>query len=350
MRHKWIRTLAIALGAMLALPLVGSAAQDLDLSKDCSLTVSPGGEETAAELAQAGVVVDLYKVAEAKAGSGADAYGFQMLEAYGSLTAGEGLDKEDWQRLAQEAAEIALGVAPGTEAKLPIVAGAPLGTAIADSDAAEALTPGLYLLIARGSDVEDYVTTIPGEDGTESIVTVAYSKEHTFRFAPELAAIPSKEADENGVISSANPGDWMYDLTVYLKPDREERNGSLEIIKDLLTYEDSYEATFVFQVEAVLDGELVYSDVVSMTFNAPGEQHVLIDKIPVGAEVTVTEVYSGAGYSLIAGPDGPVIIGADEVVSVTFTNDYDNSGNGGHGITNHFEYDPENGEWIWVQE
>ena len=64
----------------------------------------------------------------------------------------------------------------------------------------------------------------------------------------------------------------------------------------------------------------------------------------------MTEVYSGAGYSLIAGPDGPVIIGADEVVSVTFTNDYDNSGNGGHGITNHFEYDPENGEWIWVQE
>ena len=54
--------------------------------------------------------------------------------------------------------------------------------------------------------MEDYVTTIPGEDGTESIVTVAYSKEHTFRFAPELAAIPSKEADENGVISSANPG------------------------------------------------------------------------------------------------------------------------------------------------
>lgn len=350
MRHKWMRTLAVALGAMLALPLAGSAAQDLDLSKDCSLTVSPGGEETGAVLEEAGVVVDLYKVAEAEEGSGADAYGFRMLEAYGSLTVGEGMDNESWQRLAQEAAGIALGVEPGTQAKLPIVSGAPLGTAIADSDAEEPLMPGLYLMIARGSDVEDYVTTIAGEDGTESIVTVAYTRDSIIRFAPELVAIPSKEADENGVISSANPGDWIYDLTVYLKPDLDVRDGSLEIIKDLLTYEDSYEVTFVFQVEAVLDGELVYSDVVSMTFNAPGEQRVLIEKIPVGAEVTVTEVYSGAGYKLIAGPDGSVVIGADEVASVTFINDYDNSGNGGHGITNHFEYDLENGEWIWVQE
>ena len=107
MRHKWMRSLAVAVGAMLALPLVGSAAQDLDLTKDCSLTVSPGGEETAELLAEADVVVDLYKVAEVTAGSGADAYGFELLGDYGSLTIGDDMDNEAWRGVAQEAAEIA---------------------------------------------------------------------------------------------------------------------------------------------------------------------------------------------------------------------------------------------------
>lgn len=350
MRHKWMRSLAVAVGAMLALPLVGSAAQDLDLTKDCSLTVSPGGEETAELLAEADVVVDLYKVAEVTAGSGADAYGFELLGDYGSLTIGDDMDNEAWRGVAQEAAEIALGVIPGTQQKLPIVAGAPLDADITESDGSEALKPGLYLLIARGSNVEDYVTTTTNEDGTVNLVTIARSKEYTIRFAPELVAIPSKEADENGVISTTNPGDWIYDLTVFLKPEMEKQDGSLEIIKDLLTYEDSHDAIFVFQIEAVLDGQLVYSDVVTMNFSAPGEQRKLIEGIPVGAVVTVTEVYSGAGYTLVAGPDGPVTITADSVASVTFTNDYDYSENEGHGITNHFTYDLENGEWIWVQE
>ncbi|HBA47397.1 MAG TPA: hypothetical protein DCZ91_06285 [Lachnospiraceae bacterium] len=350
MRHKWIRTLAVALGAMLALPLMGSAAQDLDLSKDCSLTVSPGGEETAALLAEANVVVDLYKVAEATQSSGVDGYGFQVLGDYGSLTIGADMDNDAWKDLAQDAARIALGVDPGTQPKLPIVSGAPLGTDITDSDGSEALTPGLYLMIARGANVADYVTTIKAEDGTESIVTVAYSGDYIIRFAPELVAVPSKEADENGVISTLNPGDWIYGLTVFLKPDLEERDGSLEIIKDLLTYEDSSEALFLFQVEAVLDGQLVYSDIVSMTFNAPGEQRKLLEGIPVGAEVTVTEVYSGASYTLVSGPNGPVVISADEVASVTFVNDYDYSERESHGITNNFTFDLENGEWVWVQE
>lgn len=350
MGHKWMKAFAAVLGAMLALPLVGSAAQDLDLSKDCSVTVSPGGEETATVLAEAGVVVDLYKVAEAVEGSGSDAYGFRVLDAWPGLAIGEGMDNDAWRQLAQQAAGIALGVEEGAAAKLPIVSGAPVGSPIGDSDGGEALTAGLYLMIARGADAADYVTVVSGEDGSQSIATLAYTGDQTIRFAPELIAIPSKEADENGVIDTANPGDWIYDMTVYLKPELDVRYGSLEIIKDLLTYEDSYEATFVFQVEAELDGEVVYSDVVTMNFTQPGQQQVLIDKIPIGAEVTVTEVYSGAAYKLVSGPDGPVMIPEDGTASVTFVNDYDESGKGGHGITNHFTYDLENGEWIWEQE
>lgn len=349
MRHKWIRALAAAAACvLLAVPFTGGAAQDLDLGKDCTVTVSPGGDEMAGLLAEAGVVVDLYKVADAVE-EGPGGYGFSPKGAFSGLEIGGDTENAGWQSLAQEAAGIALG-RDGGAAQTPAVEGAALDTLIASGSGGK-LGAGLYLLIARGAEVEDYVVTVRGEDGTRRIATVAYTKDKTIRFAPELLAVPSKEADENGVINTANPGEWIYDLTVYLKPETDVRYGSLEIIKDLLTYEDSYEATFVFQVEAVLDGERVYSDVVTMSFTEPGRKQLLIDNIPIGAVVTVTEVYSGAGYTLVSQePPGTLTITAGEPASVTFTNDYENHRTGGLGITNHFTYSIEEGEWEWVQE
>ncbi len=348
MRHKWIWALAAAACIMLAVPFTGGAAQDLDLNRDCSLTVSSGDGEMAGLLAEAGVVVDLYKVADASE-EGAGGYGFISKGAFSALQIGEDIDGAGWQQLAQQAAGIALG-ADGGPGQVPSVQGAALDSPITSGSGGN-LDAGLYLLIARGADVKDYVVAARGEDGEERIATVAYTRDKTIRFAPELVAVPSKEADENGVINTANPGEWIYDLTVYLKPETDVRYGSLEIIKDLLTYEDSYEATFVFQVEAVLDGETVYSDVVTISFTEPGRKQILIDNIPVGAVVTVTEVYSGAGYKLVSQePPGSFTITADETASVTFTNDYENRRTGGLGITNRFSYSIEEGEWEWVQE
>ncbi len=116
-------------GCRACLTIGGSAAQDLDLSKDCSLTVSPGGEETAAELAQAGVVVDLYKVR----GESRQRRRCIWFSDAGGLWQPDSRGRAGQRGLAETgagAAGIALGVAPGTEAKPPSLQGAPLGTAI----------------------------------------------------------------------------------------------------------------------------------------------------------------------------------------------------------------------------
>ena len=45
-----------------------------------------------------------------------------------------------------------------------------------------------------------------------------------------------------------------------------------------------------------MNDEVVYSNVESITFTAAGQESVILDRIPAGAQVTVTEVYSGSSY------------------------------------------------------
>ena len=104
----------------------------------------------------------------------------------------------------------------------------------------------------------------------------------------------------------------------------------------------------------------MYSDVVSLVFDAAGTKSVTIENIPAGAQVTVTEVYSGASYSLTAdtAQTQQVQIVADgeegAPVSVSFENEYNESLNGGSSVENHFNYtepaDPaDTGTWSWEQ-
>ena len=69
--------------------------------------------------------------------------------------------------------------------------------------------------------------------------------------------------------------------------------------------------------------------------------------IPAGAEVIVTEIYSGASYTLTSEESKTVTILADgeegAPVAVDFSNTYDERLNGGNGVVNHFSY--EDGEW-----
>lgn len=114
-------------------------------------------------------------------------------------------------------------------------------------------------------------------------------------------------------------------------------------------------------MEAVLHDNVVYSNAVSMTFDGPGIQSELIaDKIPVGAQVTVTEVYSGAAYQVAAGSAQVQTVtmanadagSADFANIASFQNVYDGSGREGAAITNHFEYmdDGEGLIWNWTQD
>lgn len=325
-----------ALCAALAAPRTDGAARAVDFNRECSLTVLSGSVEFEEELKDANVVVDVYQVAGAREVSGYDTYTYEFLEGFEGLVLSEHPDSGEWKALSQKAAEIAFA---GRE---PLIQGAPFGEKISGMEC------GLYLVVARGADISDYVVTVEDEEGKKSLATIANAGEYTYSIAPALVSLPGKEADENGNVSTDGAGDWVYDLTAALKLERDVRYGSLEIIKTLKSYETKDPATFVFLVEARIGDELVFSDVVSISFTAPGEKKTLLARIPVGADVTVTEVYSGAVYQPETGDVQKTVIAADEAVSVSFTNSYDNTNNGGGALTNHFEYSSDTG-WGWTK-
>lgn len=324
--------LAVALIA--AAPGLSGEAKAVDLDTACSLTVAPGGSGFD-DISEANVIVDLYKVADAVQVSGYDTYTYEFAEGYGALKEiyEKNPNNAEWGEMAQAAAKYAL------ESDKPSKEGEAVNKKI------EGLKSGLYLLIARGSDVEDYRTTVTTEDGKENIATIANSKAHVYTFAPELISLPGK-MDENG--NSINggttaDGEWSYNMNVTLKPQQDPRFGSLEIVKNLITYNVNVPAVFVFQVEGTLDGENVYSNVATISFTEPGQKKALLDRIPVGAEVTVKEVYSGASYKITSADVQNATISAADTASVEFTNDHDTTTHGGGGVNNHFTYDTDKG-------
>lgn len=326
---------ALTLGLVAVTPGLNGAARAVDLDENCSLKVSPvdsGNTEMAADLADAKVVVDLYPVAEARPVSGYDTYTYEFLDGYKELADiyQEDADNADWKQMAQKAAAYVKenGVSPLKSEAV----NQPIGE----------LKSGLYLLIARGSDIEDYWTAVKQTDGEQeeavpdSIATRAHSDRYEYVYSPELVSLPGKEGDN----TAGNNGAWLYNLSVNLKPQQSLRYGSLEIVKTLLSYEVKDPATFIFEVTAVLGGDTVFRDNVSLTFaqgDSSNEKSVLLEnRIPVGAEVTVEEVYSGAVYELTSSPTQTAVIEANDIVSVAFTNDYNETNRGGGSVTNHF--------------
>lgn len=395
-------TLALTAGMALTASPSGGEALAVELNRECSLQVAPITEGGSPAEGQPGekvdVTIDLYQVARAQEVDGYDTYDYHIdtdspyyagIAAYVSAREGEGWESEQdaeglnfryrpreaeenagWAGLAQEAASLTLK----GDAAVPVSAAGEAGSRITGLEA------GLYLIIARGSSLtekEDYVTAIETEEGGEETATVAYSQEYVYSFIPQLVSLPGKEP-EAGIISTAGAGEWLYDLTgAELKPTVGPRYTGLEIVKVLEGYASP--ASFVFQVEASQNGRVIYSDVVTLSFDGTSgstKSILLEDKIPAGADVTVTEVYSGAGYDLTgvtAGPGageiqegtgyntnpaaamavitsiGPERAEGEAAARVTFTNSYNGSGNNGGAITNHFEREEEEADWSWNQ-
>ena len=85
----------------------------------------------------------------------------------------------------------------------------------------------------------------------------------------------------------------------------------------------------------------------------------ILQKIPAGAKVTITEIYSGASYEVKPGTDSvqtievvkaqepqePGSVQKPETQKVSFDNTYADTPKGGSSIVNHFEYTkPDQGE------
>lgn len=368
MKKKWMRMLtATAFAVILALPLNASAVRNnapLDLEAACSLTANVVGTETEAveeaelsQLASDSIVIDLYKVADIEQADGYDDYkygsfgiyeaqgGTNLQDAANELLQAESGTAESWDRLAQDVA----GVVRESVEAAPAASG--------NADAAIALEgPGLYLMIVRQAGLEDYFKDVVTEDGDSRMVTRVLSQHYEYNFIPVLVSLPEHMATEDGGY------EWAYNVAVNPKHSTSYRYGSLRIVKDLTSYESGNPATFVFQVECSyaddadrVGSEFYYSNVVALNFTGPGSQEILLENVfPMGAAVSVEEVYSGSAYTPAAGTASlqNAVIQVDDTgndtVTVPFTNEYNNSGNGGGSVVNSFDSNPEGG-WTWTQ-
>ena len=332
--NKLIRYAAviIVLSAFILLCAVSGSA--VDLEREMTLTVSLGESAYLESLRKAELTADLYLLAAASERPGEDAYDFRLLDPFTELELPVDDPEADWQAVAQEA--MALAIKEGS----PVTSGAPVETVISRTNGGTALSPGLYLMLIRGKDPVDYVEESPDGEGQ---VTVAYSGADKFLFAPELISLPTRQSSEPGRPNTSGEGEWLYDLTVYPKFERVPRFGQLIIEKTLTSYMADAPACFIFLVEATLDGEVVYSDVLMLDFTGPGTQTVTIDRIPAGAVVVVTEINSGINYTLVSEGVRTVVLTADEPQTVSFENEYSGTPNSGGAIDNYFSYTVEEG-------
>lgn len=336
----FVLTAVLAFSTM-ALPKV-YAALEVDTDAACSVEINVTGisfkelNGTDAEVAALPVTVNLYKVAD--------------IDMTGDYTAVDTLESLDFTGLGSEttAAEWeALAAAAKAEVDADKMAVTASGVTENGVVVIEDLAVGLYLVDAQ-QVLSDY---------------------NQYDFTPYLISLP------NNYYYDTDPANdtWVYSLTgqnaIGLKAAKSDRYGDLVINKILETYNASVGgATFVFQIEGSKTDidtgvkTVVYSDVISMTFKNPGTDSITIQDIPAGAVVTVTEVYSGASYTVTSDASQTVTILADAVVSegtaadenaltavgpvnVNFENTYDARFNSGSGLVNKFAYDSQSKEW-----
>lgn len=361
------KRLATFIIAALSLCLVGSLAglniqkaqaASLNLETPCSVKVEPPADVT--------LKCKLYMVGTAEQQPGYDAYFFNPTEKFSSLdvdikaassTTETGTYKELSQKVASMVATPANSITPSY---------------VFNAGSSQTVEPGLYFLVAYGEnavsntskDANVLVKNSASGDSDSTYVSVAYSNTQKFTFTPELIAIPTK-APEKGVVNTANTGDWIYDQTVTLKPAITNRTGSLVINKKLLEFEKTEsvannDATFVFDIKGYATvettGTPIYSNVASVTFDAAGNKQAVVENIPAGLYVVVTEVYSGTSYELASNTSQTAqIVATDNLTvsvspaSVNFENVYNGNPNEGGSVINSFQNEEGIG-WTWSKD
>ena len=336
--------LIVSLVMVFAIPFSGIAAErtePVDLTKKCSVIVSPCGkdDDMLSDLEGTDITVDLYLVASAVKDPVSDSYLYEIADRFKDLKVPSKPTQQDWSKLAMDAAFV---VVDGGTSFTPEYSGK-AGSEIKNINA------GLYLVVAHGTELTEYWEKVSSEED-EIYVSVAESSANKYSYIPVLVSVPTKAPDENGVINTANSGEWLYTAQVVLKPEQSPRFGDLNITKKLDTYLAGEKATFVFEVTIEYKETKLPSRIYTIDFLAPGEKTVTATGIPVGATVTVVEKYSGATYKMVVkegdSSEKTAVISLEEVAEVEFENDYEEHNKNGYGVLNTFTYDEENG-WSW---
>lgn len=330
------RGYALALAALLALPFVNlmqtKAAGPVVQDQACELTVAVDTTQTvwgtgvdaglgAADFAGMTVPVNVYKVAK------------MNVSAEFTSTAGfEGLDfnivmkdanAATWENLAKDAVEKLGNVEPTKTGEI----------ANGNPAVISGLDVGMYLIVPQETFNSGYT--------------------RKYVFTPYLTALPSSDYTQTG----AGSDDWQYDRTIYLKGEAQPQFGKLTINKTLSNYNETLGlTTSVFEIVGKdAQGNVVYTNVASITHNGAGTESVTIENIPAGITVTVTEVYAGASYEIDGENVKTATIVSDEAVgtrnaeaSVAFTNKLNGGHDSGYGLMNEFKAG-EDGDWEWTK-
>lgn len=288
-----------------------SAKGNVDTGRRCSVKIEIGEDNSFGDLKTVDITVKFFRIA------GIDREGqFRALEDYAELqeeltAISKDTTVADWSRIMEQAKKAV------TDKKESVSVKVVNGRAESSN-----METGLYLVLA------DSVST----------------KEYTYNFTTGLLSLP----DNTYFSTGQGKDEWIYDnIPVSLKPERTARSGELEIKKTLKNYNaKTGTPVFVFDVEVTKDGTAVYSNVVSLSFSDKGTQSIKITGLPVGSRAVVTEIYSGASYTV----ESPATVTVDniragETAVAAFTNDYNNSLVYGTGVVNHFAYDGNGYSW-----
>lgn len=331
------RGCALALAALLALPCVNlmqtKAAGPVVQDQACELTVAVDTTQTvwgtgvdaglsAADFADMTVPVNVYKVADVNVSA-----------EFTSTAEFEGLDfnivmkdanAATWENLAKDAVEKLGNVKPTKTGEI----------ANGNPAVISGLDVGMYLIVPQETFNSDYT--------------------RKYVFTPYLTALPSSDYTQTG----AGSDDWQYDRTIYLKGEAQPQFGKLTINKTLSNYNETLGlTTSVFEIVGKdAQGNVVYTNVASITHNGAGTESVTIENIPAGIKVTVTEIYAGASYELVSKNEQTAVIVSGKAVelgssaaSVAFENKYNGGNDSGYGLMNEFKAGDEDGAWEWTK-
>jgi hypothetical protein len=331
-----VLVLAAMLVAMAATSAYGAIGIDLNQTGEITLTQ----QMDCTELQQQTYYVWLYKVADVNVSGKYDLVGsFDTVDLQGIESVTSETDNDTWKGYAQAAKDV-VGADPENST---VTADKKIEVKNGTAEAAD-LALGLYLA---------YVPDVK----TETYVYVA---------DPLLIAVPGnnyRTKDASGTVSDNDS--WRYSVTNALKFERQDLYGNLVISKTVDTLNSSLgNVSFVFQVTAKKDYaytdqsqdiKTVYNNVVSIDFSQKRTESVTIPNIPAGAEVTVTEVYSGANYTVggEAVQTVPSLV-AETDNTVKFSNTYnDTLTSVGTAVVNHFSYDADAADgmdpWTWTE-
>lgn len=325
--------IAVAMAAVVAVAGFGAyraqAAVKIDETKQCSITVKFENPANATGATDANkitsyngnVEVDFYQLAEVE--SNGD-IGIALADVDLSALSKSDVTAEEIKTIADKAYEVmkaskpnyTVTINPSKETTKPVN-----------------VNRGIYLYVVKDFQNNQYEYTFE-----KYIVMAPYS----------TTISQGTKVDENGnIVKTTTSDEWIYNPEIALKYSVEEIYGSLEITKELKTYNKSLGTTpFVFEVEASYgegnNKKIVYSNVFTMNFSEPGTQTVEVPNIPANSTVVVTEVYSGASYEDVTSKDEKhtVKIQKDVTAKTKFTNDYDDQTDvGAISIENHFNKD-----------